>query len=83
LVFSLSEPRDLEFTGQLVRDEFDHLFHVFLNTGIANPVARFAVVEDEEETSASIVSHIDDCRSTEEIEEVVVISQTIDESMST
>lgn len=40
------ELRDLEFTGQLVRDEFDHLFHVFLNTRIANPMARFAVVED-------------------------------------
>ena len=46
-------------------------------------MARSAVFEDEEETPASIVSHIDDCRSAEELKEVVVISQTIDESMST
>ena len=42
----LLESHDFELARQLVRDEFNHLFYVFLNTGIANPVARFAVVED-------------------------------------
>lgn len=46
-------------------------------------MARSAVLEDQEETSASILSHIDDCRFTEKFEKVVVIPQTIDESMST
>lgn len=42
----LSELDDFEFTDQLVREEFDHLFHVLLDTGVTNPVARFAVFED-------------------------------------
>lgn len=42
----LSEPRDLEFTRQFISDEFDHLFHVLFDTGVANPVARSAVFED-------------------------------------
>lgn len=79
----LSELGELEFTSQFVCDELDHLFHVLFDTGVTNPVARFAVFEDQEEASASIVSHINDCRSTEKFEKVVVISQTIDESMST
>lgn len=40
---SLSELGELEFTSQFVSDELDHLFHVLLDTGVTNPVARFAV----------------------------------------
>ena len=42
----LSELGELEFTSQFVCDELDHLFHVLLDTGVANPVARSAVFED-------------------------------------
>ena len=42
----LSELGELEFTSQFVCDELDHLFHVLLDTGVTNPVARFAVFED-------------------------------------
>ena len=41
-----SELDDLEFTRQFISDEFDHLFHVLFDTGVANPVARSAVFED-------------------------------------
>lgn len=42
----LLELGELEFTSQFVGDELDHLFHVLLDTGVTNPVARFAVFED-------------------------------------
>lgn len=60
----LSELCELEFASQLVGDELDHLFHVLLDTRVANPVARLTVLENQEEASASILSHIDDCRAT-------------------
>lgn len=44
--FLFSELGELEFTSQFVGDELDHLFHVLLDTGVTNPVARFAVFED-------------------------------------
>ena len=41
-----SELGELEFTSQFVDDELDHLSHVLLYTGVTNPVARSAVLED-------------------------------------
>lgn len=42
----LSELCELEFASQLVGDELDHLFHVLLDTRVANPVARLTVLEN-------------------------------------
>lgn len=68
-----SELGELEFTSQFVGDELDHLFHVLLDTGVANSVVRFAVLENQEEASASVVSHINDCRSTKKFKKIEVV----------